>query len=90
MYPCQYGNFSQERIAEMEEMISLLKQLNECCLISIYLCSLQLNFTVAIDFTASNGEPHNPSSLHYFDPYQPNMYSRALQAVGEIIQDYDS
>lgn len=54
---------------------------------------MQLNFTVAIDFTASNGDPRQPNSLHYIDPYQPqsfNMYARALQAVGEIIQDYDS
>lgn len=51
---------------------------------------LQLNFTVAIDFTASNGDPRSPDSLHYFNPSQPNHYARALHAVGEIIQDYDS
>jgi hypothetical protein len=51
---------------------------------------MQLNFTVAIDFTASNGNPTEPTSLHYISPYQPNQYCMALQAVGEIIQDYDS
>lgn len=51
---------------------------------------LQLNFTVAIDFTASNGDPRSPNSLHHMNPHQPNLYTRALQAVGEIIQDYDS
>uniref|UniRef100_A0AAY4E495 C2 domain-containing protein n=1 Tax=Denticeps clupeoides TaxID=299321 RepID=A0AAY4E495_9TELE len=50
----------------------------------------QLNFTVAIDFTASNGNPSQPTSLHYMNPYQMNMYAMALKAVGEIIQDYDS
>ncbi|XP_076131671.1 copine-9-like isoform X1 [Alosa pseudoharengus] len=50
----------------------------------------QLNFTVAIDFTASNGNPSQPSSLHYMSPYQMNAYAMALKAVGEIIQDYDS
>lgn len=50
----------------------------------------QLNFTVAIDFTASNGNPSQSTSLHYFSPYQPNQYSSAIHAVGEIIQDYDS
>ncbi|XP_045062835.1 copine-9-like isoform X1 [Coregonus clupeaformis] len=50
----------------------------------------QLNFTVAIDFTASNGDPSQPSSLHYMNPYQMNAYAMALKAVGEIIQDYDS
>ncbi|XP_072276786.1 LOW QUALITY PROTEIN: copine-9 [Pyxicephalus adspersus] len=50
----------------------------------------QLNFTVAIDFTASNGNPSQPTSLHYMNPYQLNAYGMALKAVGEIIQDYDS
>nr|KAG5706037.1 hypothetical protein BaRGS_028146 [Batillaria attramentaria] len=51
---------------------------------------MQMNFTVAIDFTASNGNPSHPSSLHYMNPYQPNNYAAAIQAVGEIIQDYDT
>ncbi|NXT16827.1 CPNE5 protein, partial [Prunella fulvescens] len=50
----------------------------------------QLNFTVAIDFTASNGNPSQPTSLHYLSPFQLNAYSLALRAVGDIIQDYDS
>ncbi|XP_071961411.1 copine-8-like [Antedon mediterranea] len=50
----------------------------------------QLNFTVAIDFTASNGNANNPNSLHYIDPYRPNHYAQAIQAVGDIIQDYDT
>ncbi|NXX22186.1 CPNE9 protein, partial [Podargus strigoides] len=50
----------------------------------------QLNFTVAIDFTASNGLPSHPTSLHYVSPYQLSAYALALKAVGEVIQDYDS
>lgn len=50
----------------------------------------QLNCTIAIDFTASNGDPKSPSSLHYINPYRPNPYATALRAVGEIIKDYDS
>ncbi|XP_025064932.1 copine-7 [Alligator sinensis] len=49
----------------------------------------QIHFTVAIDFTASNGDPRNSCSLHYINPYQPNEYLKALVAVGEICQDYD-
>lgn len=48
-----------------------------------------LLFQVAIDFTASNGDPRNSCSLHYIHPYQPNEYLKALVAVGEICQDYD-
>uniref|UniRef100_A0A3Q3W508 C2 domain-containing protein n=1 Tax=Mola mola TaxID=94237 RepID=A0A3Q3W508_MOLML len=50
----------------------------------------QINFTVAIDFTASNGNPAQPTSLHYMSPYHLNAYAMALKAVGGIIQDYDS
>ncbi|CAI9737844.1 copine-3-like isoform X1 [Octopus vulgaris] len=51
---------------------------------------MQINFTVAIDFTGSNGDPRQPSSLHYIDPYRPNHYMQAIRAVGNICQDYDS
>ncbi|KAK3608098.1 hypothetical protein CHS0354_004755 [Potamilus streckersoni] len=50
----------------------------------------QLHCTFAVDFTASNGDPKSPSSLHYLNPYNPNPYATALRAVGNIIQDYDS
>lgn len=36
------------------------------------------------------GNPSQPTSLHYMNPYQMNAYAMALKAVGEIIQDYDS
>jgi len=50
----------------------------------------QVNFTVAVDFTGSNGHPQDPRSLHYMDPSgQPNQYVTAVTAVGDIIQDYD-
>lgn len=39
---------------------------------------------------ASTGNPSQPTSLHYMNPYQLNAYGMALKAVGEIIQDYDS
>jgi len=51
----------------------------------------QVNFTLAIDFTGSNGNPNHNTSLHYRDPTgRPNQYQTAIQSVGEIIQDYDS
>ncbi|KAG9150858.1 hypothetical protein Leryth_003004 [Lithospermum erythrorhizon] len=51
----------------------------------------ELNFMVAIDFTASNGNPRLPDSLHYMDPTgRPNSYQRAIMQVGEVLQYYDS
>jgi len=51
----------------------------------------ELSFTVAIDFTASNGSPADPRSLHYNDPTGvANQYVTAIRAVGAIVQDYDT
>ncbi|XP_062922815.1 copine-2 isoform X3 [Mobula hypostoma] len=50
----------------------------------------QLMFTVGIDFTASNGNPRDASSLHYINSMESNEYLAAIWAVGQIIQDYDS
>ncbi|KAM4108515.1 hypothetical protein ACB094_03G050700 [Castanea mollissima] len=51
----------------------------------------ELNFMVAVDFTASNGNSRNPDSLHYIDPSgRLNSYQRAIMEVGEVIQFYDS
>ncbi|KAF9619738.1 hypothetical protein IFM89_009080 [Coptis chinensis] len=50
----------------------------------------ELNFMVAVDFTASNGNPRLPDSLHYIDPSgRPNSYQKAILEVGEVLQFYD-
>ncbi|KAK9919705.1 hypothetical protein M0R45_028286 [Rubus argutus] len=51
----------------------------------------ELNFMVAVDFTASNGNPQQHDSLHYIDPYgRLNSYQQAITEVGEVIQFYDA
>ncbi|XP_076943911.1 protein BONZAI 3-like [Bidens hawaiensis] len=50
----------------------------------------EMNFMVAVDFTASNGDPRNPDSLHYIDySGRLNAYQQAIMEVGEVIQVYD-
>ncbi|XP_070186631.1 copine-3-like isoform X2 [Littorina saxatilis] len=51
---------------------------------------LQMSLSIAIDFTGSNGNPASPQSLHYIDPERPNEYMQAINAVGHVVQDYDS
>uniref|UniRef100_A0A8C6NW06 Copine-3 n=1 Tax=Nothobranchius furzeri TaxID=105023 RepID=A0A8C6NW06_NOTFU len=43
----------------------------------------QVNFTVGIDFTGSNGDPRSPNSLHYMSPDGLNQYLSALWSVGQ-------
>ena len=50
-------------------------------------CEIQLN--IAIDFTGSNMHPSEKDSLHYLD-MNKNEYLHAINAVGEILQYYDS
>ena len=51
----------------------------------------QMHFAVAVDFTASNGDPRDPRSLHFLDySGRPNAYEIALRSVGEVIKSYDT
>ncbi|CAI2352158.1 unnamed protein product [Caenorhabditis sp. 36 PRJEB53466] len=50
----------------------------------------QLDFSVAIDFTASNGNVKNANSLHFMSADRPNQYEIALRAVLSICQHYNS
>jgi hypothetical protein len=50
----------------------------------------EIGLVVAIDFTASNGDPKQKASLHYLTPTEPNEYAKAIIAVGEILAPYDS
>ena len=52
-----------------------------------------ISLSVAIDFTASNGETSDPGSLHYIDPNNLNKmtsYEEAIFHVGRILEPYDS
>ncbi|XP_066942363.1 copine-8-like isoform X1 [Macrobrachium rosenbergii] len=51
---------------------------------------MEINAFIGIDFTASNGNPQSPQSLHYINTMNPNQYVRAIQAVGEIVEEYDT
>jgi hypothetical protein len=47
-----------------------------------------ISLMVAIDFTGSNGEINDPKSLHYMNAF--NQYEQAIQAVGAILEPYDT
>jgi len=52
----------------------------------------QIHFVIAVDFTASNGDPAYQDSLHYLDPMgrRMNSYEAALLSVGNILKPYDT
>lgn len=53
----------------------------------------QISLAVAIDFTASNGDPRQPGTPHHFhapESKEWNDYEKAIFAVGSILAKYDS
>lgn len=50
----------------------------------------EISLVVGIDFTASNGDPLQQGSLHYWDTLRPNEYELAIRAVGDILAYYDT
>ena len=51
---------------------------------------MEINLTIAIDFTGSNGNPQNVGSLHSLVLGRPNFYEEAISACGNILYEYDS
>lgn len=45
---------------------------------------------MAIDYTASNGSPVDPRSLHYVDPAGVvlNDYAKAMSGIGRVLEFY--
>jgi len=51
----------------------------------------EMNLTVAIDFTGSNGDPRDPNTLHHrFSDGRKNDYEKAIMAICRILANYDS
>uniref|UniRef100_A0A8C8DWC8 Copine-3 n=1 Tax=Oryzias sinensis TaxID=183150 RepID=A0A8C8DWC8_9TELE len=71
-------------------VIKQCKIMKEYSFLDYIMGGCQINFTIAIDFTNSNGNPALPSSLHHINPQGYNEYLAAIWSVGNVIQDYDS
>lgn len=67
---------------ERRDLYSMIQHINY---------GLSLNLVTSIDFTASNGNPKNPSSLHFIDPSgKLNQYQNAIKQVFSVLEPYDT
>ena len=62
------------------------------CFVDFVKGGCEISLVVAIDFTASNGNPTQSSSLHYIDPAGliQNEYEKCIRIVGDIVETYDT
>ena len=49
----------------------------------------EVSLMAAVDFTASNGDPRQPGTLHHTSPHAKNEYEQAIESVGGIVVAYD-
>mmetsp|Transcript_38901 Transcript_38901/g.59112 ORF Transcript_38901/g.59112 Transcript_38901/m.59112 type:complete len:161 (+) Transcript_38901:761-1243(+) len=72
--------FQESRINEQPSFAEYLKS------------GWHINLSVAIDYTASNGDPKDPDSLHHTnereDGKSMNQYEEAMTQVGTILETY--
>lgn len=86
--PTKQGNDGSSTNSGVLELASI-EIMEEISFLDYIRHGTQMHFAVAIDFTASNGVPSNPQSLHFINPHRPNNYEIALRSVGGIIEHYD-
>ncbi|KAK2365103.1 protein BONZAI [Trifolium repens] len=81
----------QEKVLKGQLFVDHYLEKEQFSFIDYISSGFELNFMVAIDFTASNGDPQKSDSLHYIDVSgRLNSYQKAIMEVGEVIQFYDS
>ncbi|KAF6716414.1 Copine-3 [Oryzias melastigma] len=92
-FECINSKKKQKKKGYKNSGIIVIKQckiIKEYSFLDYIMGGCQINFTIAIDFTGSNGNPTLPTSLHYINPQGCNEYLAAIWSVGNVIQDYDS
>ncbi|KAL5979561.1 hypothetical protein ACLOJK_019467 [Asimina triloba] len=89
--PTKVGHDYQTKVLKGQLFVDKVSESNGYTFLDYIAGGCELNFMVAIDFTASNGNPRLPDSLHYIDPSgRFNAYQRAIIEVGEVVQFYDT
>ncbi|GLU20816.1 hypothetical protein SLE2022_369970 [Rubroshorea leprosula] len=89
--PTLVGHTYQNKVLKSQIFVEKFSESVQHTFLDYLASGFKLNFMVAIDFTASNGNPRLPDSLHYKDPSgRPNAYQIAIQVVGDVLQFYDA
>ncbi|KAL1562865.1 Protein BONZAI 1 [Salvia divinorum] len=88
--PMSVGQNHQRKVLKSQLIVDKYSENIQHTFLDYLAGGYELNFMVAVDFTASNGNPRLPDSLHYIDlSGRPNAYQRAILEVGGVVQFYD-
>ncbi|XP_042066010.1 protein BONZAI 2-like isoform X3 [Salvia splendens] len=88
--PMSVGKNHQRKVLKSQLIVDKYSETIQHTFLDYLAGGYELNFMVAVDFTASNGNPRLPDSLHYIDPSgRPSAYQRAILEVGGVLQFYD-
>jgi copine 5/8/9 len=79
---------STGKVTKAEILFESMRLVERTSFLDFLKGGLQIGFTCAIDFTASNKAPGDPKSLHNL-AQSPNQYEAAIQAVGNIVEFYN-
>ncbi|XP_012471055.1 protein BONZAI 1 isoform X2 [Gossypium raimondii] len=89
--PTLVGHNYENKILNSKLLVDKFSETVQHTFLDYLAGGFELNFMVAIDFTASNGNPRLPDSLHYIDPSgRLNAYQKAIYEVGKVLQFYDA
>ncbi|CAO2818360.1 unnamed protein product [Amaranthus hypochondriacus] len=89
--PDAIGHVNHNKVLKSQLFVDKFSESIQYTFLDYMAGGCELNFMVAIDFTASNGNPRLPDSLHYIDPSgRPNAYQKAILEIGGVLQFYDS
>jgi len=90
------GNNAAEGKQSSGDIVILADELDPPSFVDYIRGGAELKVAVAIDFTASNGDPRKEDSLHYFHrksstgPMEQNDYETAMDQICSILAEYDS
>ncbi|RYR02920.1 hypothetical protein Ahy_B06g081750 isoform B [Arachis hypogaea] len=83
--PTGGGHNSHNKVLKSRVYLDKFSESVQYSFLDYMSAGFELNFMVAIDFTASNGNPRLPDSSG-----RPNAYQKAIVEVGEVLQFSDS
>ena len=74
---------------EKLDIVISIEQFDKISLLKLKKDGLNINLSIAIDFTSSNGYPQYSDSLHYVGDGYINNYEKSIRACADILSIYN-